>query len=70
MWLCVVVSRLPEAPTEGVLSKQMFFKVDRCVYSQNITKIPVKKFTFNKIEGCRLAALLKINSFAGIFKGL
>ena len=48
----------------------MFFKVGRCIYGQNITKIPVKKFTFNKAEGCKLATLLKINSFAGTFKGL
>ena len=30
--------------------------------------MPVKKFTFSKVAGCRPATLQKMNSFAGIFQ--
>ena len=58
-----------EHPIEGVLSKQLFFKVGRLVYAQNISKTPVKKFTFIKVAG-RPVILLQMNSFTGIFQGL
>ena len=30
--------------------------------------MPVKKFTFSKVAGCRPTTLQKMNSFAGIFQ--
>ena len=44
MLLWVEVSSFTRNITEGVLSKYLFFKVDRWVYGQNISKTPVKKF--------------------------
>ena len=61
MLVWVGVSRLPQAPTEGVLSKYLFFKVNRWVYGQNISKMHVKKFALR--EKCSNTKLFLVRIF-------